>query len=43
VEGYLQLYRQIVGAPSTLVETPPVVPMPTFLAKGGETTGTAVA
>jgi glycosyltransferase involved in cell wall biosynthesis len=37
VEGYLRLYREIVGAPATLAETPPVPPVPAFYAKDAET------
>lgn len=37
VEGYLRLYREIVGAAATLAETPPVAPVPTFYAKEAKT------
>ena len=37
VEGYLRLYREIVGAPATLAETPPVASVPTFYAKEAKT------
>jgi len=40
VAGYLRLYREIVGAPAELVETPPV---PMFFAKDDEAAETAVA
>ena len=39
VEGYLRLYREIVGAPATLAETPPVAPVPTIYAKEAKTAG----
>ena len=39
VEGYLRLYREIVGAPATLAETPPVASVPTFYAKEAKTAG----
>ncbi len=37
VEGYLRLYREIVGAPASLAEMPPVPPVPAFYAKDAET------
>lgn len=43
VEGYLRLYREIVGAPATLPEAPPLAPVPTFYASDGEAAETAVA
>jgi len=43
VEGYLRLYREIVGAPAELVETPPVAPVPMFYARDGDAAGSAVA
>jgi len=43
VAGYLRLYREIVGAPAELVETPPAAPVPTFFAKDDEAAETAVA
>ena len=43
VDGYLRLYRKIVGARVALAETSPVASVPTFLAQGGEAAGTAVA
>lgn len=42
-EGYLRLYRKIAGAPAILAETPPVVPVPTFYTKDGQTADAAVA
>ena len=39
VEGYLRLYREIVGAPATLAETPPVAPVPAFYANEAKTAG----
>ena len=39
VDGYLRLYREIVGA--TPAETPPVGTVPTFYAKDGKTTESA--
>jgi glycosyltransferase involved in cell wall biosynthesis len=43
VEGYLQLYREIVGAPAILPERAPVAPVPTIYAKDGEAAESAVA
>jgi hypothetical protein len=43
VEGYLRLYREIVGAPATLVETSPAPPVPAMYARDGEGAETAVA
>ncbi len=43
VEGYLQLYREIVGAPVTFAETPPAAPVPAFYAEGAKTSGTGPA
>lgn len=43
VEGYLRLYREIVGAPAIVAETPPLAPVPTFYAKDEESPQTAVA
>ena len=42
VEGYLRLYRQIVGAPAVMAETRPLTP-PAFYAKESDTAETAVA
>ena len=39
VEGYLRLYREIVGAPATLAETPPAAPVPAFYANEAKTAG----
>lgn len=43
VEGYLRLYRRIIGAPAELVETPPVTPVPSFYRMDGEAADAAVA
>jgi len=41
VEGYLRLYREIVGAPATLRETLPAAPVPAFYAKDPKIEGSA--
>ena len=43
VEGYLRLYREIVGALVSLMETPPVAPVPTLCGKDGEAAEAAIA
>ncbi len=43
VEGYLRLYREIVGVPDTLEEAPPVEPVRATLAKAGEAANAAAA
>jgi glycosyltransferase involved in cell wall biosynthesis len=42
VEGYLRLYREIIGAPADLTETP-AAPVPSFYRRDGEEADAAVA
>lgn len=43
VEGYLRLYREIIGAPADLVETQPMTPVPSIYRSDSEGADTAVA
>jgi glycosyltransferase involved in cell wall biosynthesis len=43
VEGYLQLYREIVGVPATLAGRQAMAPVPALYARDGDGAGSAVA